>query len=85
MPYDIYERIKVLRARMSTEGFAQTAEALREVVDYGSTGTEIHMGVRKVLSDFSAAGHGLDPGTRELIEEVLAHIERVLDGATGRS
>ncbi len=82
-PYDVYARLKVLRARLLKEGFVRLDNELKETVDYGYTGTEIHMGVRKLLTDFLSGKPGIEPETRNLINEIVTHIENVLDGATG--
>lgn len=85
MAYDIYERIKVLRARMLREGHSQASQALKDAVDHGYTGTEIFMSVRKLLSDFAATQRRLEPETRELVQEIVAQIGMALDKATGLS
>lgn len=83
MPYDVYERLKLLEGRLSAEGFEHLANELKRAVKYGYTGTEIHMNVRGVLNEFSATRPQLEPDTRDLIAEIVTHIDTVLDEASG--
>ncbi|RRD46926.1 hypothetical protein EII35_15330 [Arachnia propionica] len=76
---DLCPEIDLVVHALRTEGQGEVATRVVEVVAAGATGGEILMGVRHELTQLLHTG--LAPELQAQVNDVVAHIDRVLDPA----
>lgn len=78
MSRDYYADARTLAALLSQEGETQVAEHLRDVMEGGSTATEILMGLRYRCQQALDQGRAGSQTTRARIKEFVKALESVL-------
>jgi ABC-type branched-subunit amino acid transport system substrate-binding protein len=75
---DYYAETHAIAAALASEGLSSDAEALRDAIAAGSTGTEILMHVRWLLRQLDEANKTSSLVTKRKIRDVLAALDRAL-------
>lgn len=76
MKIDIYTESRKLAAILEAKGLHQYHETIIDAIEYSSTATEILMKLRFILKSINNST--LDESDRELIDEILNHINHSL-------
>jgi hypothetical protein len=78
MATDYYAVTNEIIVALEAEGLTSEATALRDVMEAGSTATEILMGIRWHLQKIDGANRTTNITTKRQIRELITELDRVL-------
>ena len=78
MSYDHYEVAKKIIKELHEQGHVAWADRLTDVMESGSTATEIFMGLRWNLQKFEKESVPCKSTTKKLIKELHSRLDRAL-------
>ena len=78
MSTDYYSEVRQIIAQLSSEGLSPEANALKEAMEAGATGTEILTRLRWELRQIDAATRPIGLNTKRKIHELIIALDQAL-------